>query len=236
LPDRDLRTWLAVLPAMLVPFLASLFYFVLFSEYRFARLIYAATKVFTLVWPLIAMRFILGDRLPALDLRDARHQRAIPSGALLGVVIVLLMFGLMPTPLGEMVNASAPSILKKTRELGVLEHFWLFVLFLSLAHSLIEEYYWRWFVFGRLREIVSPVSAHFLAGAAFAAHHVVVATQFFPLGWGIVLGGLVGVGGVLWSVLYSRQGTLAGAWISHLIVDVGVMGIGYKLLCAASHV
>jgi membrane protease YdiL (CAAX protease family) len=233
--DRDLRTWLAVLPAMLVPFLASLFYFVLFSEYRFARLIYAGTKVFTLVWPLIAMRIILGDRLPALDLRDPRHHRAIPSGALLGVVIVLLMFGLMQTPLGVMVNASAASILKKTRELGVLEYFWLFALFLSVVHSLIEEYFWRWFVFGRLTEVVPLASAHLLAGAAFAAHHVVVATQFFPLRWGILLGGLVGVGGVLWSVLYSRQGTLAGAWISHLIVDMGVMGIGYKLLCAVNH-
>lgn len=32
------------------------------------------------------------------------------------------------------------------------------------------------------------------------------------------------------SLLYQRQGTLAGAWACHLAADLGIMGIGYRLL------
>jgi hypothetical protein len=45
-----------------------------------------------------------------------------------------------------------------------------------------------------------------------------------------LLGGAVGLGGIIWSLLYQRQGTLSGAWLCHAIVDMGIMAIGYKLL------
>jgi membrane protease YdiL (CAAX protease family) len=128
------------------------------------------------------------------------------------------------------IRGSSERIRIKVQTLGILDHYWSFGLFLAVMHSLIEEYYWRWFVFGRLKEVARPISAHLLAGASFSAHHVIVATQFFPLIWGTVLGLLVGVGGIIWSMMYEKQQTLAGAWISHLIADLGIPSIGHKLL------
>jgi membrane protease YdiL (CAAX protease family) len=52
--------------------------------------------------------------------------------------------------------------------------------FLAVVHSLLEEYYWRWFVFGRLRKILSLPAAIALSSLAFMAHHVVVLGRFFP--------------------------------------------------------
>jgi uncharacterized protein len=219
---------------MVVPCLSSLFYFVWFSDEPLARVVYGATKLFTLVWPVIATLWILGATWPRLRLTDRRHLRAIPAGLLTGGAIVALMFALMLTPLGDVVRGSSGAIRSKAEALGILEHYWLFAIFLSLIHSLIEEYYWRWFVFGRLAEAVPVAAAHGLAGVAFAAHHVVVATQFFPLGWGVALGASVGLGGIIWSVLYRRQGTLAGAWVSHIIVDLGIMAVGHHLLLSHS--
>ena len=54
------------------------------------------------------------------------------------------------------------------------------------------------------------------------------------MAWALVFAALVGVGGVIWSLLYARQRTLLGAWISHLLVDVGIMALGYKLIFAAA--
>lgn len=216
--------------AMVVPFAASVFYFVLFSEYFFARVIYAGTKVFTLVWPVISVWLIFRTTLPKIQIALEKHRKAIPLGIILGIAIVLLMLGLMQTPLGEVVTGSSENIRNKARELGILEYYWSFALFLSLIHSLIEEYYWRWFVFGHLREVLHVFSAHLLAGISFAAHHVIIATQFFPIPWGIVLGGLAGAGGILWSVMYDKQQTLMGAWICHVIVDLGILAIGHNIL------
>lgn len=225
------RIWLLVLPAMCLPFFSSLFYFVLFSDHLFARYLYGGTKLFTLLWPLAALLLILKEPFPRISLKNRKHYQAIPSGVLIGVLVVALMASLFFfTPLGEMVLQSSARINERAEDLGFLEYYWSFAIFLSVIHSFIEEYYWRWFVFGSLAKVISSPMAHIFAGMSFAAHHVVIASQFFPLFWAIVFGALIGLGGIIWSFLYQKQETLAGAWVSHMLVDFGIMGIGYSLL------
>lgn len=224
------RAWLALLPAAVVPLLASLFYFVLFDGFFFARIIYAGSKIFIILWPLAAVYFILRVPLPKLRTAWRRHLAALPSGIAFGVLVVALMWGLMRTPMAGVIAAGAPEMRRKAMEFGLLEHYWLFAVYLSLANSLVEEYYWRWFLYGRLRELVRPPWAHGLAGIAFAAHHVVVTSVFFSLAWGLFLGALVCAGGIIWSLMYEKQKTVAGAWISHLVVDLGIMILGYGIL------
>jgi membrane protease YdiL (CAAX protease family) len=38
------------------------------------------------------------------------------------------------------------------------------------------------------------------------------------------------LGGVIWSGMYVRQGSLLGVWLSHIIVDFGILSIGHQLL------
>ena len=80
--------------------------------------------------------------------------------------------------------------------LGFLENFILFAVFITLVHSFIEEFYWRWFVFGRLREVIPLPAAHALAAVTFTGHHVVVTLQYYPVWFALGLAGLVGVGGL----------------------------------------
>ena len=227
------KIWLVLLPAMTLPFLASLFYFVFWSEHFLARLLYVVTKLFTLLWPIVAVAFITKSGLPRLGLGDESHRRALPMGLLVGVGIVGVMWIVMLTPCRDVVMSSASKIRSKAEALGILNYYWTFGLFLSVIHSLLEEYYWRWFVYGHLRQVVRKPFAHALAGASFAAHHIVVTTQYFPPAWGVLFGGLAGVGGIFWSVMYEKQRTLAGAWICHVVVDLGILSIGHKVLFGA---
>ena len=225
-----LRTWGVLLPAMTLPFLASLFYFVIWSDHSLARILYALTKLFTLIWPILAVGFITKAGMAKVEIRDRTHFRALPLGWGVGSGIVVLMAILMLTPIRGMLVGCAPNIRAKAQSLGFLNHYWLFGLFLSLIHSFLEEYYWRWFVYGHLRQVVRKSLAHALAGLAFSAHHIVVTTQYFPFGWGLILGGATGAGGMIFSCLYERQGTLSGAWICHVMVDLGILSIGHWLL------
>jgi membrane protease YdiL (CAAX protease family) len=226
------RIWLAVLPAMVLPFIASLLYFVLLSDSTAARAVYAGTKLFTVAWPVLAVCVIVREKLPPIRLRPAKQLKAALFGAAAAVPIVVLMAVLMRTCLGQVIAGGSDKILAKARQFGILEHYWLFAILLSLVHSLVEEYYWRWFVFGRLRKVTGVLAAHILAGVAFGGHHAVIGTQFFSLFWGLVAGVPVAAAGVAWSVMYYRQKTIAGAWACHLIVDLYIMGIGCKLLLA----
>src|SRR5207253_2423528 len=77
----------------------------------------------------------------------------------------------------------------------------LFAAFLSIVHSLLEEYYWRWFVYGRLRRCVPMAVALPTASLAFMAHHVIILAMFFPGRWLEMIVPLslgVAVGGAIW--------------------------------------
>jgi membrane protease YdiL (CAAX protease family) len=105
--------------------------------------------------------------------------------------------------------------------------------FYTVVHSFLEEYYWRWFVFHELREILGCRPALVLSSLAFASHHVVLLNTFFPGQWleatlPFSLG--VAVGGAWWAWLYDRDRTILGAWASHALVDAALMTIGFTLV------
>jgi membrane protease YdiL (CAAX protease family) len=218
---------------MVLPLCGALGYFVVLQGGGAAQGLYAGSKLFVVVWPWIALRFILSQPWPHPRLLDARHARAAGEGLAAGLLLVACLAGLMATPLGNLVAQSAPAVAGKADDLGIREHFWAFAIFLSFANSLLEEVYWRWFLFGNLRRLLPPWPAHLLAGAAFSAHHFVAALKFFPLPLGLAAGFAVAAGGVLWSRMMERQRSLAGAWVCHAAVDLGIMGIGYRLLLSS---
>lgn len=204
----------------------SLLYFVLLPGTMLGNGLYVFMKVMLVLWPWIAIKLILKEPLPlALS-----NKRAGLIGLGLGGIIVLLMVALMQTPIGDIINAGAGNIQEKVAGMGVLDHFLWFALFLSVIHSLIEEVYWRGFVCQNLLKLIAPWKAHLLAGIGFSAHHIVVLSQFFPMTAAFFLGACVGIGGILWSLLMVRHQSLLGPWMSHLVVDVGIMVIGAQLM------
>jgi membrane protease YdiL (CAAX protease family) len=107
--------------------------------------------------------------------------------------------------------------------------------FYSIFHSLLEEYYWRWFVFGWLKRHLRVGPALVLASLAFMAHHVIVLAVYFPgvhkfFTLALPLGLGVAIGGGVWCWLYHKTESLYAAWISHLLIDATLMWIGWDLV------
>ena len=57
--------------------------------------------------------------------------------------------------------------------------------------------------------------------------------RIFDIALAVLLTVCVVVGGFIWSLMYERQGTVIGSWISHLCVDVMLMVIGFQLVMGA---
>jgi uncharacterized protein len=154
----------------------------------------------------------------------------IAGGAALG-----LYYGVLRD--SSILQETPAKVLGKLREAGYASvgGFIGVASFISIVHSLLEEYYWRWFVFGWLKRHMKIWLAGVLASLAFAAHHVIVLAVYFP-GLGefftlvlpLALG--VAVGGGVWCWIYQRTGTLYAAWISHVLIDAAIMLIGYDMV------
>ena len=160
----------------------------------------------------------------------------VSFGATIAIATVLL-YAIWLRPTGSLLAGVAP-ILQKVRGLGIdtPTRYIVWATLIALANSAMEEYYWRWFLFGRLRLFVPTWAAIALSSVAFAAHHVIILGTFFGWNsWPMVLFSIsVAVGGGVWAWLYNRSGSLLGPWLSHILIDAAIFVIGYDLIFASS--
>ena len=214
------------------PTLAAWVYFDLFSGEPWMLALGVLSKVVQFSLPVVWVWLVL--RQP-LKIRGASGGGLL-FGALSGLAILAACLGLYYGYLkGSAVFEGAPDRLgEKLTALGgdSLGGFLVIAVFYSVVHSFLEEYYWRWFVYGRARQYLGPRAASFFSSLAFMAHHVVVLNTFFPGDfWSVVvpLSFCVAIGGAIWSMVYERTGSLYGAWLSHALVDVSIMICGWDM-------
>lgn len=241
------REWSALIFAMTFPTVMTWFYFVALARPQspqstegvksagndWVQGAYGAGKVIQFTFPLLYLAFV--D--PKL-LRPGRpHFNGLGLGIGFGLLVgagifILYQQGLRSwlvemdtaTRIGDKIeefNSNTP-----IRYAGLAG-------FLAVVHSLLEEYYWRWFVFGRLRNLLSIPMAIALSSLAFMAHHVIVLSRFFPNDFwtaAVPFSLCIAVGGGFWAWLYNRTGSIYSPWISHLLVDMAVLAIGFDLV------
>lgn len=244
------RRWLVTGLAMFLPLLLCFVYFVWMPGTAVGNAAYTGIKVWLLAWPVVAGAWLAREhprgacawyrliRLlpgrhpdPAQEETAKARRHSVRVGAGFGVLVGAFAWGMLAVPgVGDAIRESAPQLRKQVGDFGVMDHYFLFGMFIAVVHSWLEEYYWRGFVFGHLRRLVPVWAAHLLAALAFMAHHVVVLHTFFPGPMAWLLSAGVATGGLVWSILYQRHGTLLGAWVSHLVVDVVVIVIGWQLI------
>lgn len=223
--------------AMLFPSAAAYVYFVRLSgagqgdSNSYVQVIYAATKIFMLLLPLIYIGWC--------DRRWRPFPKSSSSGVVWGIAFglaVAFAIVVLAQNWSETLLKDVPQQVRdKITQFGVSTPMTYLAMsvFLSTVHAFIEEYYWRWFVFGRLRMLgMRFVWAATLSGIAFAGHHVFVLNEYLPgQFWNATLPFSIGIalGGFFWAWLYEYSGSLIGPWISHLLVDVAIMAVGYRM-------
>ena len=170
-----------------------------------------------------------------------RPSRPTAEGMALGLGFGLLVaFAMMGVYFGLLADspwfaATPGKVYRLLQDTGLTTplRYGLLAVFYALAHSLLEEYYWRWFVFDRLRRGTPLWIAIATSALGFMAHHVVLLGVYFPghfweLAMPLSLG--VALGGGVWAWIYQRTGSIYAVWLSHAIVDAAIFTIGYAMV------
>jgi membrane protease YdiL (CAAX protease family) len=196
---------------------------------------------FPLLWVLAVQRRNRAPRAACPAVFPGTFARGLALGAGFGLLVfavALAVYGGWLKPSGCLEEAGR-RMASKVAGFGVRSwpQFAAMGVFYALLHSLFEEYYWRWFVFGQLRRWVPVRAAMVVSSLAFTAHHVLVLGFYFgrlsPTT--AILSLAVAIGGGFWAWLYQKSGSLYGPWLSHALVDAALFLIGYDLIQSALH-
>jgi membrane protease YdiL (CAAX protease family) len=225
-------------PALLVlaitlPSISAWLYFVVLAGTGSMTAVYAGTKLFQFSLP--AAWFLLNRN--KVEIPAGGKGRGWKAGLASGLVIVAMLWLVyrgLPQG-GSLLAGLEAGVRIKLEQVGAvtLPRMIMLAVFLSVIHSFLEEYYWRWFLYGRLRIRIGKTPALLVSSFGFMAHHVIIlhiflgsdrwlATVMFSLA--------IAAAGGLWTWLYGRSGSLIGPWISHMLADFGVFWVGYELV------
>jgi uncharacterized protein len=229
---------LALLLAMVYPSVMTLLEFIVLPasgqhDNPILPLVFAAGKLVQFGFPLLYVLCFQPGRV-----RPSRPtSRGVGLGTVFGLVVAAGIIGLYFTWLRNTVlMTETPAKVHgwlTHMHLTTPERFLAMAAFLSVLHSFLEEYYWRWFVFGGLRKYLPEIVAVVLSSLAFMAHHVIILYVYLPgQFWTLAVPFSLGVagGGMVWAWLYARTESLYAPWISHMLVDAALMIVGYEMV------
>ena len=225
---------IAVAFAIFFPALVTWVYFIALagSEPAVQQVAYGLGKTIQFAFPVCWVVLAQRRRLSPYGLRAA----GLLEGAAFGLAVfaaAMLVYHLGLKPAGYLAAASE-TVREKIAAFHV-DSPWSYAVmgvFYSVVHAFLEEYYWRWFVFGELKRWLAVPAAVAVSAAGFTLHHVLVLGFYFgwlsPATWLFSLA--VTVGGAFWAWLYHRSGSLYGPWLSHLLIDAAIFAVGYDLV------
>lgn len=259
-PQSSLR-WLGIAIAVSLPTLVTWAYFHLLADSpaSLQKGTYSVGKVIQFAFPVAWVVFVLRTSLSSAGI-PSRTERASDSAAeadstaagnpsdvelkppqslsfaiLMGLAVSGLMFAIYryAFPAEVLANLQTELVDRVTGfSVDSWQKFLGLSVFYALVHSLLEEYYFRWFVFGQLRHVTRLGPAILISGLAFMGHHVIVLGHYFgglsPIT--LFLSFSIAIGGMIWAWQYEKSKSLIGPWISHLLVDAGIFAIGYAVL------
>jgi hypothetical protein len=232
--------WCVLIFAMIFPAIMAWIYFVVLAQPPqgggsgvLAPVAYGLSKTVQFAFPVVWLWRFGRDRLQPGWPSFRGLRIGLGFGLLVAALILGAYFGILR---GHRFLAGTPaSVLAKVTQLHVATpgRFVLLAIFLSGIHSLMEEYYWRWFVFAELRRFLRVTPAIFLSSAAFMLHHVIILGVYFPERFfeaALPFSLCVAAGGAAWAWLYERTGTIYSSWLSHLLIDAAIMAVGYDMV------
>ena len=99
----------------------------------------------------------------------------------------------------------------------------LLVLVLIGINPILEEFYWREFMYGRLFQKVGNMLAIMITSIFYTLYHLIIVMEIFSFPFNVLAVIPVFLAGVMWGIFRIRLGSITAPIISHCLADIGIM-------------
>lgn len=172
------------------------------------------------------------DEAPAFRALFRFRGRTMAKAILFGLAIYAAIVGGYFLTRGFIDFSNVTATLNENH--GITAENFLYVsLYLSIANSFLEEFFFRGFGFITLRPQVSRAFAYLFSPILFAVYHAGMLVGM--LAWyalAVIFLGLV-LGGVIFNYLGESSGNIYTSWIAHMCANFAINTVGFILFGAA---
>jgi membrane protease YdiL (CAAX protease family) len=106
----------------------------------------------------------------------------------------------------------------------------LLVLVLVLINPILEELYWREFMYGRISSKLGNILAVMITAIFYSLYHLIVVMEIFSFPFNMLAVIPVFLAGIMWGVFRIRLGSITAPIISHCLADIGIMLMYWNII------
>ncbi|MGG2201330.1 CPBP family intramembrane glutamic endopeptidase [Paenibacillus validus] len=188
--------------------------------YTFA-LFYGWLLLIPLADGLLQKKSTLSENLKQLGFRV--HKKNLKYGLILGIVllVVIPMTVALLRPLLFDVTELKPLL----QAWGFSRHAVWYIVILVVVNPLLEEIYWRCYMYRKLEKKLHAGLAIGLTSIFYSLYHLLWLVPMFEWPCDVLAVLLVFMAGLLWGWMYRKQRSLLGGFISHALADGGIVAV-----------
>lgn len=162
----------------------------------------------------------VGETLASLGFKDIRKNlaQALSAGVLVAGA-VYFFFTLLQL---QIMDISSVQTILKDWNIDAAYSFW-FVPVMVLANSVVEELYWRGYIFAKLLKQRSGTMTVVLSSLFYASYHLLTTVALFSVKYAILCTGSIFAAGLAWGYIRLRTGSIWFPVITHFFADLGIM-------------
>ncbi|USK34895.1 CPBP family intramembrane metalloprotease [Bacillus sp. F19] len=151
------------------------------------------------------------------------------TGFITGIIFLALIFGT--------VSAFSESFFDSAKLKKLLidwnftgGHHILLILILLIVNPLLEEFYWREFMYAKLNQKMGIFNTLLITSFFYSLYHMLSLISLFK--WPINLLGVIPVflAGMVWGYVRHKFQTLIPAVLCHMLADLGIILVYFKFL------
>lgn len=117
-------------------------------------------------------------------------------------------------------------VLDKNVKVNRSNFLWI-ALYISFVNSLLEEFFFRGFIFLNLKKVSKRKFAYIISAFAFSIYHVAIMANWFnPVIFLLAMIGLF-IGGVIFNYLNEKNENIYNSWVVHMMANFSINTIGF---------
>ncbi|MDI2586071.1 type II CAAX endopeptidase family protein [Psychrobacillus sp. NEAU-3TGS] len=106
----------------------------------------------------------------------------------------------------------------------------ILVLVLALINPILEELYWREFMYGRISLKLGNVLAVVITAIFYSMYHLIVVQEIFSFPFNVLAVIPVFLAGIMWGIFRIKLGSITAPIISHCLADIGIMLVYWNII------